>query len=76
MRVSLTSVPGDLIMVKANRGVTEHAVTRIITPKQGGCSHRSTSGFTDGTGADIRIGTLCGVVVLRKGTHHTLAASI
>jgi hypothetical protein len=65
----------DLIMVKPKDGeITEHEVAEIV-PEEGILAAMYLR-FIDGIGEDVRIGRLCPVVVLRKGTHRTLARSV
>lgn len=67
--------PGDLLMVKPKDGeITEHEIKEIVT--ESGMLSAMYVRFIDVTGEDIRIGRLCPVIVLRKGTHHVLADSI
>jgi hypothetical protein len=66
---------GDLIMVKPRDAeITEHAITRIVP--EDGMRGAMFLRFIDAAGEDLRIGRLCPVIVLRKGTQNTLAGSI
>src|ERR1035438_6364265 len=67
--------PDDMIMVKPkDTEITEHVVTRIVP--ESGMLDAMYLRFIDADGEDIRIGRMCAVIVLRKGTHHTLAGSV
>jgi hypothetical protein len=68
-------VTGDMLMIKPKDGeITEHVVTRIVT--ETGMLDAMYLRFIDHDGSDIRIGRLCPVIILRRGTHHALSGSV
>lgn len=65
---------GDMIMLKPKgEEITEHVITRIVP--ESGMAKAVWLRFIDADGEDIRIGRMCAVAVIRKGTHNTLAGS-
>jgi hypothetical protein len=67
---------GDLVMISYDDGIFEYEVSALAPRGNGDLRDMVRPRFRAATGELFNIGALQPVVVLRKGTHHTLADSV
>ena len=69
--------PGDLVMIRyEDTGISEFEVAELAPRGDGDLRDTIRPRFRAATGELFHVGALQPVVVMRKGTHHTLAGSV